>query len=720
MSPALTPAFTQAFEAAVQQHDAQVAALGLTIWVGSEPTFTDRQALTPAWLHTALGDDKAQRAQALVGSLQQRLPNALLLRSVGRLYPGEEKPRWNFGLLRRRDGQPLWHGPPDPMQVAQATPVSPTALAEFAVTLASACAAQGWATQCQETTTEQGEAAWMVSVEIATQANSGEANDATQPLRFVLHAQVLEGTSESASEPDASPCPCAMVDLPAIESVDDFLAVLACLEQAALHCALPALALAGAQPPTDARLALTTITPDPAVIEINTAPSTDCADFLWRSQQVYAAAAAQQLAPYRLYFNGQVADSGGAGQITFGGPTPLASPFILHPQLLPGLVRYLNRHPALSYLFSHDFVGGGGQSVRPDERGADAFDDLVLALELLEREPNPAPELLWKSLASFLCDTVGNSHRAEINIEKLWNPYLPVRGQLGLVEFRSLRMQHTPQRATAVACLLRALLAMLATRSYRLPLIDWGRELHDRFALPFYLQADLDAVFAELADAGLGLAAPLREVLQQNEFRYFGKVDLPFGSLELWRGLAFWPLVGDAASPEQAGSSRRVDASTTRIEVRWRSPAAGDVASIAAHDPTHWADWRVMVDGVELPLRTEQDSVGALKVFGIRYASFVPLSGLHPTLAAPTPLTLVLRHAKHPTEYLVTLHEWQPDGQAYPGLPLDLNEARQRRAARITVEAVNRQAPASASTHGTVVRPSHKGLTPYSLDRRYR
>jgi len=88
MSPALTPAFTQAFEAAVQQHDAQVAALGLTIWVGSEPTFTDLHALTPAWLHTALGDDKAQRAQALLGSLQQRLPNALLLRSVGRLYPG--------------------------------------------------------------------------------------------------------------------------------------------------------------------------------------------------------------------------------------------------------------------------------------------------------------------------------------------------------------------------------------------------------------------------------------------------------------------------------------------------------------------------------------------------------------------------------------------------------------------------------------------------------
>jgi len=43
------------FESAVHRHDAQVAELGLPIWVGSEPTFTDREAQTPAWLHDALG-----------------------------------------------------------------------------------------------------------------------------------------------------------------------------------------------------------------------------------------------------------------------------------------------------------------------------------------------------------------------------------------------------------------------------------------------------------------------------------------------------------------------------------------------------------------------------------------------------------------------------------------------------------------------------------------
>ena len=41
-----------AFESAVHRHDAQVAELGLPIWVGSEPTFTDREAQTPAWATT--------------------------------------------------------------------------------------------------------------------------------------------------------------------------------------------------------------------------------------------------------------------------------------------------------------------------------------------------------------------------------------------------------------------------------------------------------------------------------------------------------------------------------------------------------------------------------------------------------------------------------------------------------------------------------------------
>ena len=145
------------FESAVHRHDALVAELGLPIWVGSEPTFTDREAQTPAWLHAALGDDKELRARALLGTLSRLMPGALVLRSVGRLYPGEKLPRWNLGLLRRRDGEPLWNGPPDPLLAAEPGPAGPPDISAFASALSEAFASQHWASECVETAEERGE-----------------------------------------------------------------------------------------------------------------------------------------------------------------------------------------------------------------------------------------------------------------------------------------------------------------------------------------------------------------------------------------------------------------------------------------------------------------------------------------------------------------------------------------------------------------------------------
>ena len=133
---------SEEFEAAVRGHDARIASLGLTIWVGSEPTFTDRTAQSPEWLHQALGGDKEQRAKALLGGLCCRFPGGLVLRSVGRQYPGEERPRWNLGLYRRRDGAPIWHGPPDPVLAASAAAV-PCDLDAWAAALAAELEARG-------------------------------------------------------------------------------------------------------------------------------------------------------------------------------------------------------------------------------------------------------------------------------------------------------------------------------------------------------------------------------------------------------------------------------------------------------------------------------------------------------------------------------------------------------------------------------------------------
>lgn len=671
----------ESFDDAVRRHDARIAGRGLAIWVGSEPTFTDRFAQTPEWVNAALGGEKEARARQLLRALAERLPGGIVLRSVGRRYPGEDAPRWNYGLYRRRDGAPLWHGPPDPL-LFDSSPARSPDLDAWAAALIAALEREGWHT---ETAVAADDGTRQVGLRFA--------QDAPAPRVFVLGAS---GEGEAAR-----------IELPAIDSVARWAEVMRCVADAATGCGLPALVIAGELPPVDATVELTTITPDPAVIEINTAPSASAAEFLRRSREMYAAAAGQDLAPYRLYFNGAVADSGGGGQITLGGPAPEASPFFLQPQLLPRLVRYFNRHPSLSYLYSHDFVGSTGQSARADERGSIAFDELALALELLDRHPAPTPGLLWQSLAPFLCDAAGNNHRAEINIEKLANPFLPGRGHQGLVEFRALRMQHTPERAAALACLLRAVAAMLAGTTRELPLIDWGRELHQRFALPFYLERDLQLVLDELREDGLGLGDEIEAVLRRDEFRLWAQVGLPGAVLEVRRALEFWPLLGDAASPEQGGTSRLVDASTTRIELRLR-PAV---------DTGDWRGWQLLAAGVALPWREERDERGELRVYGIRYRSFAPAWGLHPSLGAQAPVQLWLRHPSHPAGLVVTLHEWQPDNEAYPGLPLDFDEAARRRAERVTIRERPPQphpeagrAPDGVALHG---------LGAYGIDLRY-
>lgn len=457
-----------AFAMAVRVHDCAVSRSALNLWVGSEPTFTDRHAQTPEWLSSALGGEKEKRARTLAVALAEHLPGVMILRSTGRIYPGEAEPRWSIGLYRRCDGEPFWQGPPDPLLAAEENVGVTGALENWASALATAFADKGWRAEISRD-------ADAFRVIVHCQAESSEG------MNFIL--------SFAATEPQGKPS--ARIDLPLLESTALCQKVLHAVAQSCLSARLPTLIIAGEAPPSDDQFELTTITPDPAVIEINSAPNSNAEQFLWRSRQVYDSAAAIGLTPYRLYFNGAVADSGGGGHITLGGPSPLTSPFVLQPHLLLRLVRFFNHHPALSYLFAHDFVGSSGISVRPDERGADAFDELVLELELLEKYPQLTPELVWQGLSPFLCDVAGNSHRAEINIEKLWNPFLRGRGRLGLVEFRALRMPQSAERATALACLLRAIVAMLSAAPYDQALVDWGRTLHERFALPFYLERDL-------------------------------------------------------------------------------------------------------------------------------------------------------------------------------------------------------------------------------------
>lgn len=418
-----------------------------------------------------------------------------------------------------------------------------------------------------------------------------------------------------------------------------------------------------------------TVTPDPAVVEVNMAPAHDLSTFARWSEAVYDAAFAAGLAAERFRYNGDATDSGGGGQITFGGPTPARSPFFRWPQLLPGLVRYTNRHPSLSYFFASTCCGSAGQAPRADEGVRERFDELSVALDYLTARGDEAkPHELWGMLAPLLVDASGCSHRAELNIEKLWNPWFTGRGQLGLVELRALRMPETPERLVAIAALFRAIAARLAKFPYVEPLIDWGGLLHDSASLPWHLERDLEAVLADLEAHGFGLGPRLRAILLTTEEPI---VRLTHGAatLEVRNAISFWPLLGDAVLQATQGA-RLVDSSMTRVQVLVTAPRglAMGMGQLGAN-------------GYRIPLQTVTVRGGGHDrdhaLGSVIYRSFVPQYGLHPNIPAHDPW--VLEWVRGGSCVRLQLHAWNPRGGVYDGLPRGAAEARARREERVVV-----------------------------------
>lgn len=611
--------------AALRAHDEALRALGLDLWLGGEPTFTRRASFDPEWNGGALGDDKLARGSRVMARLAAALPGCAVLRTTGRLYPGEDTPRWSVGVYGRRDGAAMWSGPPDP--------------------------ALGGA-----------------------RGSSDEARQLAAAVELV--AECRDGFVH--------------VELPELESVDAFRQCLERIAAAAREIGLQGVVLCGKPPPVDSSVAWTTVTPDPGVLEINMAPARTAGEFFEVVCGLHDAAVAEGLSPRRWLFNGDEMESGGGSHLTFGGASPRESPFFKHPLLLPRLVSYASWHPVLSYGFAPDGLGGSSQYPRLDEGAVDLFAEVKLALHTLSHLKEVTPEVLGGTLGPLLADRTGNTHRSEINIEKLWNPGMPRRGCMGVVELRAQRMQPTPERAAAVAALYRAVVARLATRPLELLLADWGEALQDRFALPTFLERDLHAVFDDLDAAGLGLGAALREPL-------LTALDCPLGTVELEPGITavirraneFWPVVGDQTDPSY--TSRTIDASCGRVEV-------------AVHGDTSDA-WRLLVLGHEVPLRRD----GRVRLRGVRYRRFMPMPGLHPTVASSDPLELAL--FRDDRAWRLQLFGWHPRGEAYAGLPEDAAEAAARRSERVVATACD--APEQPA------KPPDAALGEYTFDARY-
>ena len=699
------------FDAAIRAHDEAMAACGLEVWIGAEPTFTNRHSEAREWLTDALGETKQSYACHIIERLRASCPGSLILRTLGRQYPGEAQPRWSLGLYQRRDGRALADQlPNDPLSAACAGDTE--RMTVFWQHLTDALGRDGWAAKNFRV---DGDLGLRVLFRCDTRPPAPDPATDARLRRPPLQAQAIppsgavddladEGLylvalGHAATGPGNTPQPC--IELPAFAEVALFMAFVQRVARAAHAAGLTALVWRGYPPPVDAGVAWTTLTPDPAVVEVNAAPATSVSEFLEMSRHLYVLAEAAGLAPYRLQYNGDIADSGGGGQFTLGGPSPARSPFFVAPQLMTHLVAYLNHHPSLSYWFAPLYVGSFSQSPRADENVLESFSELQVALQYLAGTAEPEPEFIWRSLSPFLVDTSGNAHRSEVNIEKLWNPHLPGRGRLGLVEFRAFRMPIDAETAAAIAAMLRALAAMLSRQDANHRLIEWGSRLHDRFALPFYLRQDLRTVCSDLAAAGLALGTPITERLYADGWRRIGHAELAGCRLDVDQAIEFWPLLGDAA--RQEGGSRLVDASTTRLQLALRpvSPGRPDLDG-----------WQLLAGHYRIPLRQEQDQSGAVFIMGLRYRAFVPWTGLHPGIGAQAPIVLTLLPPGGERGLRITLHDWQPQAMPYDGLPASLEEAHRRLRERFVVQEI------AATAAPAAVTPPAEALSDYCFDLR--